>query len=247
MVDTTDRLDRDVAIVDEKGNPSFHFQRKWQAAIEANADAIAAISASGVADGDKGDITVSGGGTVWTVDGVTSSNISDFDSAVRAQVEAELVAGANITITPSGSGSDLQLTIAGTGGGSGTTITSGATTVNFGAFPGASDASVTITGQTGILAGSKVKAYIIATATSDHSADEHWLETIDVKAGNIVAGTGFTIYAKNTNMLCEPVAEQWAGTRLAGPGTGVNQIRPDNGGGKGTRLYGEFTVAWEWF
>lgn len=242
-----DRLDRDVAIVDEKGNPSFHFQRKWQATIESQADAIAAIEASGIADGDKGDITVSGGGTVWTVDGVTSSGISDFDSAVRAQVEAELVAGANITITPSGSGSDLQLTIAGTGGGSGTTITSGATVVDFGAFPGASDTSVTITGQTGILAGSKVKAYIIATATADHTADEHWLETIDVKAGSIVAGTGFTIYAKNTNQLNEPVLEQWANTRLAGPGTGVKQIRPNNGGGTGTRLYGQFTVAWEWY
>jgi hypothetical protein len=133
------------------------------------------------------------------------------------------------------------------GGGGGTTITSGITAVDFGAFPGASDTSLTITGQAGIVAGSVVKAYIIATATVDHSADEHWVETIEVKAGNIVAGVGFTIYAKNTNQLSEPVLEQWADTRLAGPGTGMNQVRPDLGGGKAPRLYGLFTVAWEWF
>jgi hypothetical protein len=130
---------------------------------------------------------------------------------------------------------------------SGEVVQSGKTTVNFGAFPGSSAASVTITGQPGIAAGSLVRAWIEATATADHSADEHWLETIGVVPGNITARTGFTIYAKNTGTLSEPVAEQWQGTRLAGPGTGVNQIRPNTGGGMGTRLYGEFTVAWEWF
>lgn len=169
-----------------------------------------------------------------------ASTISDFTEASQDVVGA-MVAAAG------GSYNDGAGTITLPGGGGGTTITSGATVVDFGAFPGASDTSVTITGQTGILAGSKVKAYIIATATADHTEDEHWLETIDVKAGSIVAGTGFTIYAKNTNQLNEPVLEQWANTRLAGPGTGANQIRPDNGGGKGTRLYGQFTVAWEWY
>lgn len=48
-----------------------------------------------------------------------SSTISDFGSATRAQVEAELVAGSNITITPSGAGATRQLTIASTGGGGG--------------------------------------------------------------------------------------------------------------------------------
>lgn len=43
--------------------------------------------------------------------------ISDFDSAARAQVEAELVAGTNVTITPSGTGATRQLTIAASGGG----------------------------------------------------------------------------------------------------------------------------------
>ena len=47
-----------------------------------------------------------------------SNTISDFNSATRAQVEAELVAGTNITITPSGTGATRQLTIDASGGGS---------------------------------------------------------------------------------------------------------------------------------
>lgn len=49
----------------------------------------------------------------------TSTDITDFNSASRAQTEAELVAGTNITITPSGTGATRQLTIASTGGGGG--------------------------------------------------------------------------------------------------------------------------------
>ena len=48
-----------------------------------------------------------------------STDITDFNSASRAQTEAELVAGTNITITPSGTGATRQLTIAATGGGGG--------------------------------------------------------------------------------------------------------------------------------
>ncbi len=132
------------------------------------------------------------------------------------------------------------------GSGGGAAGASGVTTVDFGAFPGTSDTAATITGQAGIVAGSRIRAWIEGTATADHSADEHWLETIAVIAGNVVPGTGFTIHAKNTGTLNEPVAGPWAGTRLAGPGAGLNQQRPDTGGGKGTRLTGAFTVGWEW-
>lgn len=47
----------------------------------------------------------------------TSSDITDFNSASRAQTEAELVAWTNITITPSWTGATRQLTIASTAGG----------------------------------------------------------------------------------------------------------------------------------
>lgn len=47
-----------------------------------------------------------------------TSSISNFNQSTRAQVEAELLAGTNITITPSGTGATRQLTIASSGGGS---------------------------------------------------------------------------------------------------------------------------------
>lgn len=46
-----------------------------------------------------------------------SSTISDFNSASRAQTEAALIAGANVTITPGGSGATRTLTIAAAGSG----------------------------------------------------------------------------------------------------------------------------------
>ena len=149
----------------------------------------------------------------------TYQTISGFTEAAQDVVGA-LVAAAG------GSYNDAAGTITLPGAAGGTLVNNGSTTVNFGAFPGTSDASVTIAGQASIGAGSKVKAYIIATATADHSADEHWAETLDVMAGNIVPGTGFTIYAKNTGTLSEPVTQSWAGARLAGPGTGINQAAP---------------------
>lgn len=71
----------------------------------------------------------------------------------------------------------------------------GATVVDFGAYPGAPDTSVDVTGQTNIAAGSTVQAWLEATATSDHSIDEHRVDPPIITVGNIVAGTGFTIYA----------------------------------------------------
>ena len=71
----------------------------------------------------------------------------------------------------------------------------GAATLNFSTSPEKA-ASVAVTGQAAIVAGSKVEAYVRLAATADHSIDEHMIENIKVTAGNIVAGTGFTIYGE---------------------------------------------------
>jgi len=97
--------------------------------------------------------------------------------------------------------------------------------LDFGAFPGSSDAALAITGQGGIVSGSLVEAWIRPVATADHSADEHMVESIKVMAGNIVAATGFTIYGFNSNQLSEPASQ---------------------GNAKETRIYGQWTVAWVW-
>lgn len=125
----------------------------------------------------------------------------------------------------------------------------GTATLDFGAFPGSSDASVTVTGQASILSGSLVEAWIFPTATSDHSADEHLLETIKVVAGNVVAGTGFTIYGVNTNALNEPTTPERMGRFLgagAETGSGKQDRQARDKGGQGTRIYGTWTVGWVW-
>jgi len=125
----------------------------------------------------------------------------------------------------------------------------GTATLDFGAFPGASDASVAVTGQAGILAGSLVEAWLFPAATTDHTADEHWVETIEVMAGNVVAGTGFTIYGINENQLSEPVVPQGNGRNnvtLAGGLVSSSNLQAPLIGGIGTRLYGKFNVAWAW-
>lgn len=123
----------------------------------------------------------------------------------------------------------------------------GTATIDFGAFPGSSDASVTITGQSGIVSGSVVNAWIYPADSADHSADEHWVETITATAGGIVAGTGFTIWARNTSQLNEPLSYRPNGVFVATKTTGTAVTSaPPSVGGQGTRIYGTWNVAWSW-
>jgi len=157
--------------------------------------------------------------------------------------ERVLTAGSGITITDGGAGGSV--TIAATGGGG---VNVGTATIDFGAFPGSSHATVAVTGQTGIVAGSIVQAWLCPVATADHSVDEHMLETISVHAADIVAGTGFTVHAFNVGTINEPTEDARAKDNLSqfragGPG---QQSLVGNRGGRGTRLYGQWTIAWSW-
>lgn len=71
--------------------------------------------------------------------------------------------------------------------------------LDFGAFPGKPYATVAVTGQASILAGSLVDAWVLPAATADHSADEHRVEALKISAGDVVAGTGFTISGVSEN------------------------------------------------
>lgn len=53
-----------------------------------------------------------------------------------------------------------------------------------------------VTGQAAIVAGSLVEAWLRLEATAEHPLDDLINDPIQVSAGNIVAGTGFTIYGK---------------------------------------------------
>ncbi len=114
------------------------------------------------------------------------------------------------------------------GGGGGGSLNVGIATVDFGAFPGSAEASIAVTGQAGILATSFVHALLHPTATADHSIDEHRVENIKVWAGDIVAGTGFTIYCESQ------------GFPVGTPNTsrGYTVVAP--------RLYGQYSVQWIW-
>lgn len=70
--------------------------------------------------------------------------------------------------------------------------------LNFGAFPGVTDTSVAVTGQTALGATDKVDVWVRLEATAEHNEDEHLLlrqlVSVGVKRSTIVAGTGFTVY-----------------------------------------------------
>jgi hypothetical protein len=121
----------------------------------------------------------------------------------------------------------------------------GSTTISFGSFPGSSDASLAITGQTGIDTSSVVTAWLQPADTDDHTVDEHRVETISVMAGNVIPGVGFTIYATNNSQRNEPLGNSGIDTfrSVAAPVYGYSG---DSVGGRGTLIYGKWSIAWKW-
>lgn len=128
----------------------------------------------------------------------------------------------------------------------------GTAEIDFGAFPGASDALLTLSGASfvGITTAALVEAYLYPKATVDHSADEHMVETILVMAlpETIVDDTGFQVFARNTSEIFEPLELfKGSGNRtIAGSLLQPNNFALPRRGGRGTRIYGKWTIAWVW-
>lgn len=85
----------------------------------------------------------------------------------------------------------------------------GTATLNFGSAPGTNVVSVAVTGQTSISAGSHVDAWIMGTTTATHNLEEHLWVPLNIRCGNIVAGTGFTIYASTDLRLTGTFTVHW--------------------------------------
>lgn len=129
----------------------------------------------------------------------------------------------------------------------------GTAVLDFGAFPGATDASVVITGQSGILAGSLVEAWLLPADTGSagtptfHSADEHMLVRMNVFARNIVAGTGFSIFGALADDTVEPQLPSKGTTGgLAGSLSAPQLTQQPTAGGIGRTIWGTWNVAWVW-
>lgn len=95
----------------------------------------------------------------------------------------------------------------------------GVALLDFGAFPGAWDAFIDVTGQTGFVASSLCEAYLQPAVTANHSADEHRLETLRVDAVYQADGT-IRIYGYST-----------ADPPLVGDAV---------------KIYGKWNVGWVW-
>jgi hypothetical protein len=99
-------------------NPGFAEDMATQLELNAEATTRASADTSEAASRVSGDATVQAFAIQRANHTGTqlSSTISDFNSATRAQTEAELAAGTGITITPSSSGATRVLTIAASAG-----------------------------------------------------------------------------------------------------------------------------------
>jgi len=78
----------------------------------------------------------------------------------------------------------------------------GTAVVDFGAYPGASVATIAVAGQAAILTTSLAEAWIRPQdATAENSVDMHIMAFVlmSVGAANIVAATGFTIYCMSND------------------------------------------------
>ena len=87
----------------------------------------------------------------------------------------------------------------------------GTTTIDFGSAPGSTRASVAVTGQTSIDGTAAIEAFIMRESSADHTDENHSVvaDRINLSCGNIVAGTGFTIYATTDLRLRGQFTVRW--------------------------------------
>jgi len=136
--------------------------------------------------------------------------------AYRLRVSVASVAGGSVTVKLSSGGTDLvDATISSPGstdydvttgssdivvtvGRSADAVAAGVSEISLRPFEQSSaQAQVAVTGQAAIAAGAFMEAWVHnGDSTADHSADEHRSERLQVRCGDLVAGTGFTVHGQ---------------------------------------------------
>lgn len=91
-------------------------------------------------------------------------------------------------------------------------VTSGAATIDFGSFPGSNEAFVDVSGQTAILATSRVEASMMAEVSGSHTVNDatYAAMLITLSCGVPTAGTGFRIYARSPERLEGTFKVRWS-------------------------------------
>ncbi len=229
-----------------------------------NSAALSVIGRSANSTGDPADIAAANDGEVLRRSGtalgfgtVATAGIAD-DAVTYAKLQNVSAASKLLGRGDSGAGDPQEITLGAGLTMTGTTLSAsgssgggaGHAEVDFGALPGKLDASVAVTGQAGILAGSVVKAWIRLLDTPEHTADEHMIAPLKVFAGNIVPGTGFTIYVLYDSALVDRLSNaDWLllGQTSARPNfarnTGTTRALSQN---TTSMTYGRWSVSWEW-
>jgi hypothetical protein len=90
----------------------------------------------------------------------------------------------------------------------------GQATLDFGSSPGSNLTTVIVTGQSDILSTSTIKCFMMADTTdsppgSGHNSFEHSIAPIQLTAGSIIPGTGFTITGISTWHLTSTFIVRW--------------------------------------
>ena len=111
-------------------------------------------------------------------------------------------------------------------------MASGTATLDFGAHPGSGHAKIVVTGQTNLVAGSRIEAWLEPLDTPDHKHDEHIAAgaLMSIVAGNKVAGTSFTIHG---------VVLDFGGQTEDHRGHGFSRS-----GRQSRRMWGRWNIAW---
>ena len=99
----------------------------------------------------------------------------------------------------------------GSTGSAGIYSTVGTAILDFGSAPGSNMTTVTVTGQTGITSSSPLVVFMRSDdSTADHNSMAHTFARLNLNAGSIIVGTGFTITATSDLRLTGTFQVRWA-------------------------------------